>query len=104
MATKSYFHVNAAAGATVISPNSGAILGGVFINIAAVAATSSVLTIFDAATAGQATAANTVAVINVQNTAIPGLEYNAVMSRGLAYSYVQTGAVTTVGDFTITYQ
>jgi len=104
MATKSYFHVSAAAGATVISPNSGAILGGVFINIPAVAATSSVLTIFDAATAAQATAANTVAVINVQNTAIPGLEYSAVLSRGLAYSYVQTGAVTTVGDFTITYQ
>src|SRR5215472_5575906 len=104
MATKSYFHVTAAAGATVISPNSGAILGGVFINIPAVAATSSVLTIFDAATTAQCTAANTVAVINVQNTNIPGLEYSAVMSRGLAYSYVQTGAVTTVGDFTITYQ
>jgi len=104
MATKSYFHVSAAAGATVISPNSGAILGGVFINIPAVAATSSVLTIFDAATAAQATAANTVAVINVQNTNIPGLEYSVVLSRGLTYSYVQTGAVTTVGDFTITYQ
>src|SRR5215813_9344047 len=104
MATKSYFHVSAAAGATVISPNSGAILGGVFINIPAVAATSSVLTIFDAGTTAQATAANTVAVINVQNAAIPGLEYSAVMSRGLTYSYVQTGAVTTVGDFTITYQ
>ena len=104
MANKQYFHVSAAAGATVISPNSGAILGGVFINIAGNAATSSVLTLFDAGTTAQATAANTVAVINVQNTAIPGLEYNAVMSRGLAYSYVQTGAVTTVGDFTITYQ
>jgi len=104
MATKSYFHVNAAVGATVISPNSGAIFGSVFINIAASAATSSVLTIFDAATAGQATAANTVAVINVQNNTVPGFEYSAVMSRGLAYSYVQTGAVTTVGDFTITFQ
>ena len=104
MATKSYFHVTAAAGATVISPNSGAILGAVFINIAAVAATTSVLTLFDAGTTAQATAANTVAVINVQNTSVPGFEYNAVMSRGLAYSYVQTGAVTTVGDFTITYQ
>src|SRR5215471_16742421 len=105
MANKSYFHINAAAGATVISPNSGAILGGVFINIGPVAATSSVLTIFDAGTTAQATAANTVAVIstNVANPAIPGFEYSAVLSRGLAYSFVQTGAVTTVGDFTITY-
>jgi len=69
-----------------------------------VAATSSVLTIFDAATTGQAIAANAVAVINVQNANIPGLEYSVVLSRGLTYSYVQTGAVTTVGDFTITYQ
>src|SRR5262249_57711615 len=103
MATKSYFHVSAAAGATVISPNSGAILGGVFINIPAVAATSSVLTIFDAATAAQATAANTVAVINVQNTAIPGLEYSAVLSRGLAYSYLPTSPLPTLRPLPIPY-
>jgi hypothetical protein len=104
MANKTYAHVSAAVGATVISANSGVILGGVYINIPGNAATSSVLTLFDAATAAQATAANTVAVINVGNTNIPGFEYGTPLSRGLAYSYVQTGAVTTVGDFTITYQ
>ena len=104
MSNKSYLHISAAAGNTVVSANSGVVLGGVYINIPAVAATSSVLTIFDAATTAQCTAANTVAVINVQNTSIPGLEYLTPLSRGLAYSYVQTGAVTTVGDLTVTYQ
>jgi|SRR5215469_13563806 len=101
--SNNFFHVNSASAGQVVSINSGTILRFVNINTAAVAATSSVLTLFDASTAAQATAANTIAVCNVQNTAIPGLIYNAPLSRGLFYTYVQTGAVTTVGDFTIVF-
>ena len=61
---------------------------------------ASVLTIYD----GQSTSGRVIAVCNVQNTAIPALEYNLVAPSGLFYSYVQTGTVTAVGDFTITYQ
>lgn len=99
-ANKQFLHVNAATAGATISPNPGAILGSVTINTVASAATSSVLTIYD----GTSTAGKVIATINVQNGNIPGLEYNAVGALGLFYSYVQTGAVTTVGDFTITYQ
>ena|SRR5215469_9600931 len=81
---KSYFHINAAATTQPISANAGAILGAVAINTAA--GVASVLSIFDAATAAQCTAANTVAVINVQNANVPGYDYNVTMSRGIFYT------------------
>lgn len=95
-----YLHVFAATANGTINGNAAAILKGVYINIPASAATSSVLTIFDGPVANN----KVIAVINVQNTNIPGLVYDLVAQGGLFYSYVQTGAVTTVGDFTITYQ
>lgn len=96
---KAYLHVNTATAGAIISRNPGAIFGGITINTPASAATSSVLTIYD----GQSTAGRVIAAINVQNTNIPGAEYNVVAPSGLFYTYVQTGAVTTVGDFTIEY-
>lgn len=100
MSTGSYLHVNLATAGATINGNADAILKAVLINIPASAATSSILTIFDGPVANN----KVIASINTQNANIPGLDYGLVAPNGLFYSYVQTGAVTTVGDFTITYQ
>lgn len=100
MSNRLYLHVTAATAGATINGNAAAVLGGIYINIAPLAATSSVLTIFDGPVANN----KIVAVCNMQNTNIPGFTYDAVVPGGLFYTYVQTGAVTTVGDFTITYQ
>ena len=93
---KSYFHINAAATTQPISANAGAVLGAVYINTAAPAA--SVLTIFDAGTAAQCTGPNTVAVINAQNANVPGFDYSVVMSRGIFYTLSAS-----TPDITITF-
>lgn len=102
---KQYFHIAAATGGTAISSNPGAILGSFAINTVAAAATSSVLTIYDSnATIGTGAGSRIIAVVNVQNGNVPGFDYNVTCALGIFYTYVQAGAVTAVGDFTITYQ
>jgi len=100
VANKQAFHIAAATAGANITTNPHAILGSLYVNTAASAATSSILTLFDGPVANN----KVIAVINVQNNNVPGWSYDLVTSSGISYSYVQTGAVTTVGDFTITYQ
>jgi hypothetical protein len=100
VSNRNYLHVTAATAGATINGNPGAILGGLYINIVPSAATSSILTIFD----GPVASNKVIAVCNVQNANIPGFVYDLVAAGGLFYTYVQTGAVTTVGDFTITHQ
>ena len=77
-------HINSAATTQAISLNAGAILGTVEVN--KLAGVASTLTIFDAATAGDCTAANTIAAIDCNRSGVGPLEYNAVASRGLMYT------------------
>jgi hypothetical protein len=93
---KQYVHITTAAATTAVTTNSGAILGSVYINTSAA---SSVLTIFDAATTAQCTAANTVAIIATSNANVPGFTYDCVMSRGIFYTLASGNP-----DVTITYQ
>jgi len=100
MSTYNYLHVTAATAGATINANQSAVLGALFVNTVASAATSSILTFFDGPVANN----KVIAVINVQNSNVPGWFYELVAAGGLFYSYVQTGAVTAVGDFTITFQ
>ena len=100
MAAANYFHTVTAQTNTLVSGNAGVLLRGAYIN--QVNAAASTLTIFDAATAAQATAANTVVVLNAANAAIIGTDYNVVMSRGIMIS-ISAGTATTP-DVTITFQ
>ena len=94
---KSYKHINTTQAGLLISGNSGTCLGSVVINTAGTGG-GSVLTIFDDVSA---VAANTVAVCNTQNTAIPSLTYDLALSRGLFITL--TAGTTTQSDLTITY-
>src|SRR5438309_9915239 len=93
---KQYVHITTAAATVAVTTYSGAVLGSVQINTSAAA---SVLTIFDASTVAQCTAANTVAIIASSNANVPGFDYNCVMSRGIFYTLAGGNP-----DVTITYQ
>ena len=94
---KNYKHVSTTQAGLLVSGNAGVILGNVTINTAGTGG-GSVLTIYDDVAVN---AANIVAVCNTQNTAIPGLDYDAVMSRGIFITL--TAGTTTQSDLTITY-
>lgn len=94
---KTYLHLTATS-SQVLSPNSGAILGSVFINTAPTGA-GGTLVIYDDSSA---VAAHTIASINLVNPNVPGWAYHCVASRGLFIVFTQGGTV--AGDITITYQ
>lgn len=96
-ANRNQKHVNTTQAGLLISGNAGVILCSVVINTAGTGG-GSVLTIYDDVSA---VAANIVAIANTQNTAIPGLEYFAVMSRGIFI--VLTAGTTTQSDLTVTW-
>jgi hypothetical protein len=88
----SYFHITTNAATQPISVNSGVILGRVSINTAGVA---TVLTLFDAATVAQCTAANTVAIVTTTATQPAAyLDVSVVMSRGIFYTLTVSADIT----------
>jgi len=94
---KSFKHISTTqAGLTILS-SGGGVLGSVITNTAGTGG-GSVLTLFDDVSA---VAANTIAVCNTQNSAVPQWDYNIVITRGLFVTL--TAGTTTQSDITITF-
>ena len=92
MAEYNYFHITTNGTTLPISVNAGVILGRVSINTGGVA---TVLTIFDASTAAQCTAGNTVAIVTATASQPAAyLDLGVVMSRGIFYTLTVSADIT----------
>jgi hypothetical protein len=97
-----YKHLNATGVSTISISNYGMLHGLVLnqLSTGSTAATTGLITIYNATTTAASTDASVVAIVNPASTGVADWIYDALMSNGLT---VQIGSVVAPIDFTITF-
>lgn len=97
-----YKHLNSTGVSTISISNYGMLHGLVLnqLSTGSTAATTGLITIYNATTTAASTDASVVAIVNPASTGVADWIYDALMSNGLT---VQIGSVVAPIDFTITF-